>query len=119
VIAASNMMTGFFPAIKIGKEHYIEGGISYTTPITKVIRACKDMGATEISVDSITSFPDSDLPNVIKGGKTYEVLAKVALHVLSGWFHRDIDHSRISFPDAKIRAFFPKKRITWKPIRLQ
>lgn len=108
-IYASASLIGIFPTVKIGEEHFIDGSVSYTTPLTSVIRACKKLGATNVHVDSILSVGDSSIPDLIKGRTTPFVLLRTLFHIVTGWFHRDIVHARTAFPNSKIREFKPTK----------
>lgn len=110
-IYASGSIPGFFPTVKIADEHFIDGGVSYLTPISSAIRACKILGATSVHVDSVLAVADTDLPDLIRGRTTAYVLAKTIFHVMTGWFGKDIENARHSFPDAKIREFKPLKNL--------
>lgn len=108
-IYASASLIGIFPTVKIGEEHFIDGSVSYTTPLSSVIRACKRLGATHVHVDSILSMADSSLEDPVRGRTTLFVLLRTLFNIVTGWFHRDIVHARTSFPNAIIREFKPKK----------
>jgi len=110
-IYASSSILGIFPTVEIEKEHFIDGSISYTTPLTSIVRACKDLGATNIVIDSVLSVSDSTIPDLIRGRTTPFVLLKCLLNIMSTWFHRDAVHVRTAFPNTKIREFKPLKTL--------
>jgi NTE family protein len=115
-IYASGSLLGFFPTVKIGDDHYTDGGVSYTSPITSAIRACKKLGATKVYVDSVVPVSDSHVPESMVGKTTPYILAKTLFHILSSFFQKDIENARHSFPDAIIREFKPLKPLPGNPI---
>ena len=96
---------------KKGEKHFIDGGVSYMNPVTKAIRTCYNLGATEVHVDTVLAIGDLfPLPSWI-GRTTPFVLGKTLFGVLSNFFLRDLQHARTAFPRAVIRSFVPSKNL--------
>jgi predicted patatin/cPLA2 family phospholipase len=62
-ILASASIPGIFPVVKIRNDTFIDGGVSYMTPVKSAILECVKLNATEIYVDVINAVGDLDLPN--------------------------------------------------------
>ena len=86
-------------------------------PVTKAIRTCYNLGATEVHVDTVLAIGDLfPLPSWI-GRTTPFVLGKTIFGVLSNFFLRDLQHARTAFPRAIIRSFVPSKNLPGYYIR--
>lgn len=116
-ILASSAIPLFFPAIKIDKFHYGDGGIRLTAPL----RAAIKFGADRILVIGTRAMPLIKTPNVtseMKGISFATILGNMLNALFSDNLDRDIDLLTKINNSLQLISTEKQKESKWKPIKV-
>eukprot|EP00761_Pharyngomonas_kirbyi_P011414 gb/GECH01011439.1/.p1 GENE.gb/GECH01011439.1/~~gb/GECH01011439.1/.p1 ORF type:complete len:314 (+),score=78.89 gb/GECH01011439.1/:1-942(+) len=109
---ASSAVPGVFPVVDKGSNAYVDGGVTYMTPVSSAIQECQKHG-DEVTVDVILAIGDTLEPAPNDHLLTTPfVLMRSLFKVVADIFVKDIESARQAFPEAKIRVVAPSK---WLP----
>uniref|UniRef100_A0A7S1PFH2 PNPLA domain-containing protein n=1 Tax=Percolomonas cosmopolitus TaxID=63605 RepID=A0A7S1PFH2_9EUKA len=115
-VRASSAVPGIFETVKIGDDVYVDGGMTYMTPVTSAIQRCIRLHETtdvKVLVDVILAVGDAHMPGSLsKYNSTPFVLLKSLFGIIQNIFVGDIQNARLAFPQAQFRVIMPSK---WLP----
>jgi len=110
-VMSSSAVPGVFPVVMKGGEGYVDGGLTYLTPVTDAITKCKTI-SNNVTIDVILAIGLTLQPHDVSKIKTYEVLFRSFEEVIRNIFEKDILNAHEAYPDVKIRLIQPSK---WLP----
>jgi len=115
-VMASSAVPGVFPAVKIGEDYFVDGGVEYMDAISDSIRLCYQKYNTsdlDVKVDVVLAISDVAFPKLLEKILTTPfVLMHSIFTMLNNILIADIQNAQIAFPNARIRVFKPS---TWLP----
>jgi len=94
-----------------GGEGYVDGGLTYLTPVTDAITKCKTI-SSNVTIDVILAIGLTLKEHDVSKIKTYDVLFRSFEEVIRNIFEKDILNAHEAYPDVKIRLVQPSK---WLP----
>eukprot|EP01133_Synstelium_polycarpum_P001147 gene1147-1312_t len=108
ILASCSIPLVFPPTEKDGFS-YVDGGATYSTPITDTARLCYATGATDVIIDVVLGIGSPLAFFNVSGEKTIKLLERSVDIIRHNGANKDIETVFQAFPNAKLNLYYPSQ----------